>query len=136
MKFHLYVFAYLPIALTLVQGSPLEFSDLKDRLAERKACPKLTNAISAPVVAGGYSASLAANNLNNPRQIIFDKQGRLLVVDRGVGVKRFTVDSCGLLTKSATIISDPKVSRPNPMLIAVAPPPIHHANYMFWIASS
>ncbi|KAJ6259648.1 hypothetical protein Dda_5286 [Drechslerella dactyloides] len=69
-------------------------------------CQTLSNSLPTPQLATGYQATLVATGLETPRQLIFDTKGRLLVLDRGVGVKQFRVDNCGLLTEGVTIIPD------------------------------
>lgn len=44
------------------------------------------------VVADGWNYTLVATGLTRPRGMAIDGDGRLLVVDVGVGVKRFEVD--------------------------------------------
>ncbi|KAK6335069.1 hypothetical protein TWF718_010511 [Orbilia javanica] len=90
-----------------IPTDPLDF--LKS-FAEKRPCPILENSLPAAEVAPGYQAKLAITGLNDPRQILFDKQGRLLVVDRGVGVKQFKVDGCGLLVNGRTIIEDTRLN--------------------------
>ncbi|EGX50117.1 hypothetical protein AOL_s00076g468 [Orbilia oligospora ATCC 24927] len=103
------VFAFLLIwasLFTQILSIPPELLDFFKSIAEKTKCRTLKNSLPAPEVASGYQAKLAITELRDPRQILFDKQGRLLVVDRGIGVKQFKVDRCGLLVGSTTIIED------------------------------
>ncbi|RVD83207.1 uncharacterized protein DFL_007603 [Arthrobotrys flagrans] len=89
---------------------PTNLLDFFKSIAGKTPCRTLKNSLPAPELASGYQAKLAIADLKDPRQIIFDKQGRLLVVDRGVGIKQFKVDKCGLLVGSTTIIEDNKLN--------------------------
>lgn len=53
------------------------------------ACPNLKASYPAPVLSDGWEATLVANDLTAPRGIVFDSEGGLLVVDKGVGVVRY-----------------------------------------------
>ncbi|ORY61229.1 glucose sorbosone dehydrogenase [Pseudomassariella vexata] len=73
----------------------------------------LKPAYPPPVVGSGWVAQLIANNLNKPRGIIFDDNDNLLVVERGVGIRRLIfhqVDNEACLsiaeTKSVTEFQD------------------------------
>lgn len=60
------------------------------------AAPSLTYAgYAAPSVAPGFAARLVANGLQSPRGIVFDKTGRLLVVQQGLGIQALTFDDGG-----------------------------------------
>lgn len=64
----------------------------------------------APIMADGYKAQLIQQDLNYPRDIIFDTEGALLVVDSGQGVVALTLDEsdddCISVTNSKTVVSD------------------------------
>src|SRR4051812_46129214 len=53
------------------------------------ACPDLKASYPAPVLSDGWEATLIANDLKAPRGIIFDSNGGLLVVDKGVGIAHY-----------------------------------------------
>lgn len=74
-----------------------------------QSCPSLTADYPAPSVASGYEARLVAQGLEKPRGIVFDNNGNLLVVERGVGITAFTVDdsdSCVSLKDKKTVVGD------------------------------
>ena len=70
----------------------------------------LTPSYTPPVVAPGWKAALVAKGLTNPRGIIFDRKGRLLVVQQGVGVTSLDLvdhgDTCIWMSASETILSN------------------------------
>ncbi|KAF3916177.1 hypothetical protein AA313_de0205766 [Arthrobotrys entomopaga] len=79
-------------------------------------CKKLTNNLPAFQVAAGYQAKIVATGLTAPRQLIYtppqvaNASNRLLVLDKGVGVKSFVIDDCGLLTQGTTVVADPDLT--------------------------
>ncbi|KAF3932846.1 hypothetical protein ABW19_dt0209534 [Dactylella cylindrospora] len=73
-------------------------------------CTVLTNDLAAPVMAPGYQSQIAVEGLKFPRHIQFDTTGHLLVVDRGAGIYRFSVDECLLLQDKTLIIDDPTLN--------------------------
>lgn len=81
---------------------------------EKRACPSMRPTY-APVMGSGYTSTVIANGMKQPREIIFDPLGNLLVLDQGgVGVRWIQItdngglDVCGATPK--TIISDSSVS--------------------------
>ena len=60
-------------------------------------------------MAAGYRSQLVATGLRSPRAIVFDASGYLLVAERGAGISRFQVGSCGTLLNRQLIISDTTV---------------------------
>ncbi|KAK6529451.1 hypothetical protein TWF281_008624 [Arthrobotrys megalospora] len=89
---------------------PPNFLDFIKSFRGKGSCRTISNSLPAPQLASGYQSKLALTGLENPRQILFDKQGRLLVVDRGIGIKQFKVDKCGLLVGSTTIVEDSRLN--------------------------
>jgi glucose/arabinose dehydrogenase len=66
-----------------------------------------------PQMAPGYKATLLMTGLKNPRSILFDPIGMLLVLEKGSGIRRVEVmESFGnvCIVKSKQIISKPEVS--------------------------
>ncbi|EPS37012.1 hypothetical protein H072_9382 [Dactylellina haptotyla CBS 200.50] len=57
-------------------------------------------------MAPGYISDIAFEGLKFPRGIQWDTTGHLLVVDRGVGIYRFSVDSCLQLQDQKLIVND------------------------------
>jgi len=72
-------------------------------------CPDLRADYDAPVLADGWEATLIANDLRAPRGIIFDRNGGLLVVDKGVGIVRYEFmdggGGCLLVTKRTALVN-------------------------------
>ncbi|KAK7931366.1 soluble quino protein glucose dehydrogenase [Apiospora marii] len=64
----------------------------------------------APVVGSGWTAQLVAKDLKDPRGIIFDTKGHLLVVEQESGIKRLTFDdkggTCLVQSGSETIVGN------------------------------
>ncbi|KAF3925130.1 hypothetical protein ABW20_dc0100797 [Dactylellina cionopaga] len=75
-----------------------------------QTCTKLTNDLPAPVMAPGYISDISFEGLKFPRGIQWDTTGHLLVVDRGVGIYRFSVDSCLQLQEQRLIINDTELN--------------------------
>lgn len=59
------------------------------------ACPDLKASYATPIVADGWTATLIAQNLTDPRSIIFDSNGALLVVESGAGIVHLTLADGG-----------------------------------------
>jgi glucose/arabinose dehydrogenase len=81
---------------------------------EKRACPSLKSQFT-PVMGSGYTATVIANGMKQPRELIFDPLGNLLVQDQGgVGIRWVQItdngglDVCGTTMK--TIVSDSSVS--------------------------
>ncbi|KAK6511679.1 hypothetical protein TWF481_000587 [Arthrobotrys musiformis] len=110
MKAFVLVIAWASLFAQAFSLPAANFLELLKALSANASCRTVKNSVTAPVVATGYQAKLAIAGLRDPRQILFDKQGRLLVVDRGVGIKQFKVDRCGLLVGSTTIVEDPQLN--------------------------
>lgn len=58
-------------------------------------CPNTWGNYDPPVIASGWSAQRLVGGLTFPRHMVFDDQGTLLVVDRGVGVRAVKVNQNG-----------------------------------------
>ena len=69
-----------------------------------------------PSIASGYAYAVVATGLTSPRGIEFDSQGKLLVVEEGLGVTLKTIGStgtgatCASFSASKTLITDGSVS--------------------------
>jgi hypothetical protein len=96
------------------KSSILAFLIIHVGFAQSACSVSLTASYAAPSVAAGYEARLIANGLRDPRGIIFDKQGHLLVVEKGVGIVGLTLaddgGACLSVTSKDTIIDDTTVS--------------------------
>ena len=73
------------------------------------ACPTLNPAYPAPVVSSGWSATLIAQDVTEPRGIVFDNKNNLLVVEQNSGIVHLEFDdgggSCLELKRKTTLIS-------------------------------
>ncbi|KAK7991872.1 hypothetical protein PG996_013115 [Apiospora saccharicola] len=79
--------------------------------AQQYGCPNvLKPSYQAPVVGSGWTAQLIAKDLKDPRGIIFDTKGHLLVVEQGTGIKRLNFDdkggTCLVQSGSETIVNN------------------------------
>lgn len=89
------------------------------------ACPNLKADYPAPLVADGWQATLIANDLKAPRGIVFDTEGRLLVLDKGVGVVYYEFNDggsgCIETTKKETLIeaTDVCIAAPDADLVLI-----------------
>lgn len=77
------------------------------------SCSAVSPSYAAPVVASGWEARLIANQFLTPRSIIFDSNGRLLVVQSGHGIVVLEVTdsggACVTVTKRSSLIESTDV---------------------------
>ncbi len=70
----------------------------------------LTPPYPYPVVGGGWTARLVATGLKDPRGLLFDPGGNLLVVERRAGIRRLSFDdgggTCLVLAENTQVIRD------------------------------
>lgn len=84
--------------------------------AQTPACPNnLRTTYPAPVPADGWHARVVANKeMKQPRSILFDTEGALLVLDQNVGVLRMTLEdhggSCVVVKNVTSVVRDENVS--------------------------
>lgn len=65
----------------------------------------------APSVAPGFRVEVVANGLRDPRSIIFDREGGLLVVEQEHGVSRLTLSGDGTCAGDVQmVVEDDSVS--------------------------
>jgi glucose/arabinose dehydrogenase len=75
---------------------------LAQSTSSSSACPTLSPAYPAPVVASGWQAQLIATGLSTPRSILFDSNGHLLLVQSGRGVVNLELaDNSGICVSVA-----------------------------------
>jgi len=69
-------------------------------------CTSSVKSTTSPVATTGFAWDILATNLSSPRGIIFDSQGRLLIVQSGTGILAltFTNDSCGIVTQTTNVL--------------------------------
>jgi glucose/arabinose dehydrogenase len=69
---------------------------------------------AAPVVSNGWQAQLVANGLTDPRGVLFDSSGNLLVVQQGAGIMHLEFDdggsTCLDVSKKTYLINSTAVS--------------------------
>jgi hypothetical protein len=69
---------------------------------------------AAPVVSNGWQAQLVANGLTNPRGVLFDSCGNLLVVQQGDSIVHLAFDdggsTCLDVSKKTYLINSTAVS--------------------------
>lgn len=87
---------------------------LVTRVVSQCSAPSLSASYPAPSVASGYTARLVANGLQSPRSIKFDSEGRLLVVQQGLGIQALTFTDgggdCISMSKKEDVVKDENVS--------------------------
>jgi hypothetical protein len=69
------------------------------------SCAGVRDFHSPVLTAKGWKAVKVASDLTQPRGIIFDSAGNLLVVQNGLGITAHTIDSNGCLSSQTTVIS-------------------------------
>ncbi|KAI8626559.1 soluble quino protein glucose dehydrogenase [Xylariaceae sp. FL1651] len=70
------------------------------------ACPNIPAALYPYSTAPGWSSVKVADGLHSPRDLIFDGQGRLLIVQEGVGLSQHTVDASGCISGTRLLVSN------------------------------
>ena len=79
----------------------------------QKSCPGVFPPSDPAIAAKGFTAHVITKNLTNPRGIIFDKDGNLLVLERYRGVTALKLkydESCVSVESKTEVISDGTVS--------------------------
>jgi glucose/arabinose dehydrogenase len=71
-------------------------------------CSSPLNAITSPVATNGFAWDIIATNQSNARGIVFDSQGRLLVVQSGIGIVALSLsnDSCAIITETIIVLQN------------------------------
>jgi TrAA12-like len=92
---------------------------LLPHVSAQTACTPISAKI-APVVAPGYTATVLMNGLKTPRDLIFDSQGNLLIVEQGgAGVRLVKLTDNGgtnvCVASSKQLIADATVRTSNPV---------------------
>jgi glucose/arabinose dehydrogenase len=69
-------------------------------------CPEKIAPKYTPVVAKGFTARVVANRVSGPRNMVVDSAGRLLVVEKGIGVTSYNIQDgdCVELTKKEVVV--------------------------------
>ena len=94
-------------------------SETASATASASACATLSPKNPAPSVASGWRASVVANGLTEPRVMVFDDEGGLLVSESSRGISRIVFEEgdgegeggCVGVGKAELIIDDEEVSR-------------------------
>ncbi|CAJ2512586.1 Uu.00g056010.m01.CDS01 [Anthostomella pinea] len=93
--------------LARTAASALLATVITQTLAIPSLCPNIAAPLHPYQLAPGWSVVKVADGLHSPRDLQFDTQGRLLIVEEGVGIRQHTVDSAtGCVTASRMLISD------------------------------
>jgi glucose/arabinose dehydrogenase len=71
-------------------------------------CSSSLKSSTSPVATDGFTWDIIATDLSSARGIIFDSQGRLLVVRQGTGIVALSLsnDSCAAITQTTTVIQN------------------------------
>ncbi|KAI2641273.1 soluble quino protein glucose dehydrogenase [Xylaria nigripes] len=70
------------------------------------SCPNVADTLHPYNTAPGWSYIKVADGLHSPRDLIFDSQGRLLIIQKGAGLSQHTVDVNGCITTMRLLISN------------------------------
>jgi glucose/arabinose dehydrogenase len=86
----------------------LSFFHLFLSVAMAQNCTSSIKPITTPAAAAGFEWDIIATNVSTPRGIIFDSQGRLLIVQSGTGILALSLsnNSCSIITQSTTVIAN------------------------------
>ncbi len=100
---------------TLLHAAALAAGLYASASAAQQTCQNvLVPTYAAPSVASGWTAQLVANGLTQPRSILFDGTGALLVVESGRGITRIVFKdnggTCLEVAASALIVNQTTVS--------------------------
>ncbi|KAI1819796.1 soluble quino protein glucose dehydrogenase [Xylaria intraflava] len=69
-------------------------------------CPNTASLLHPYNTAPGWSYIKIADGLHSPRDLILDSQGRLLIIQQGLGLSQHTVDANGCITHTRLLISN------------------------------
>ncbi|KAK7179134.1 carbohydrate-binding cytochrome b562 [Paraphaeosphaeria sporulosa] len=69
------------------------------------SCAGVSNFHSPVLTANGWKAVKVAGNLVQPRGLIFDTSGRLLLIQNGLGITAHTIGNDGCFTSEKTVIT-------------------------------
>jgi glucose/arabinose dehydrogenase len=77
-------------------------------VAAQTNCASSLKAQTSPVATNGFTWDIIATNQTIARGIIFDSQGRLLVVQSGTGIVALSLsnDSCATITETNTVLQN------------------------------
>lgn len=97
---------YMPFLLAVVK-----------RATAASCATTLTASYPAPIVSDGWTAQLIVQNLNQPRSILFDSNGGLLIVQAGAGIVHLELTdhgtTCLEVSKKTFLINSTAVSHLN-----------------------
>jgi glucose/arabinose dehydrogenase len=84
---------------------------LTSAAAAQKCAVKIASRTGEPTVSKGFTARVLGNGFTNPRGLVFDSAGHLLVVEKGKGITAITLDGaqCVGIASRSTIVSDSSV---------------------------
>ncbi|KAI3319470.1 soluble quino protein glucose dehydrogenase [Xylariaceae sp. AK1471] len=99
-----FFFQHSAMKIVRVAGAVLVTAILGQALLS--PCPNFPGPLHPYNTAPGWSYTKVADGLHNPRDLIFDSQGRLLIVQKGVGVSQHSVDANGCITNTRLLVSN------------------------------
>ncbi|KAI1276841.1 soluble quino protein glucose dehydrogenase [Xylaria sp. FL0933] len=70
------------------------------------SCPNIRNPLYPYETAPGWSYVKVGDGLHSPRDLVVDGEGRLLIVEEGVGISQHMVDANGCITNTRLLISN------------------------------
>ncbi|KAI0400145.1 soluble quino protein glucose dehydrogenase [Xylaria palmicola] len=74
------------------------------------SCPNVSGSVSQYNTAPGWSYVKVAGELHSPRDLTLDSQGRLLIVEEGIGLSQHLVDASGCITNTRLLVSNPDLN--------------------------
>ncbi|KAI1206080.1 uncharacterized protein F4807DRAFT_470490 [Annulohypoxylon truncatum] len=75
-----------------------------------QSCPGIPSPHYPFELAKDWKAAKVADGLHSPRGLALDGEGRLLIVEEGMGISQHTVDTNGCITSSRVLISMPALN--------------------------
>jgi glucose/arabinose dehydrogenase len=102
---HLIAASSIALALTATASAQSTASSCQSSIAPQNA---------APSVAPGFRLQVVANGLRDPRSLMFDREGALLVVEQSHGITRLQLSGDGACVKATgdpqAVVEDGDVS--------------------------
>jgi glucose/arabinose dehydrogenase len=83
-------------------------------LTSAQECASIkTPSYPAPVVGSGWTVQLVSTELTNPRSLLFDDNGNLLVVEQGAGIRHIRLETrspvCTEVSVNSWVVENPDV---------------------------
>ncbi|KAI0416509.1 soluble quino protein glucose dehydrogenase [Xylaria grammica] len=74
------------------------------------SCPDTPGPLYPYMTAPGWSYVKVADGLHSPRDLIFDGQGRLLIIEEEIGLSQHLMDAHGCITHTRLLIENPDLT--------------------------